>query len=153
MPYVDQMVTRILVLNGPNLNLLGLREPEIYGRESLDDVRVMLEEAARGLKLAIDFRQTNAESELIDWIQSARSGVAGLILNAGAFTHTSIAILDALRALNLPIVEVHLSNVYRRESFRHVSYVSQAATGMIAGLGPHGYVLALQALARLIDRT
>ncbi len=153
MPYVDQMVAKILILNGPNLNLLGLREPEIYGRETLDDIRAMLEGEARALKLAIDFRQTNSEGELVDWIQGARQGVAGLILNAGAYTHTSIAVLDALKALKLPIIEVHLSNVYRRESFRHVSYVSQAATGVIAGLGSNGYLLALQALARLIDRT
>ncbi len=147
------MASNVLVLNGPNLNLLGQREPEIYGRETLDDIRVLLEAEARALKLGLDFRQTNSEAELIDWIQGARQGVAGLILNAGAYTHTSIAVLDALRALEAPIIEVHLSNVYRRESFRHVSFVSQAATGVIAGLGSHGYVLALQALARLINRT
>ncbi len=147
------MASNVLVLNGPNLNLLGQREPEIYGRETLDDIRVVLEAEARALKLGLDFRQTNSEAELIDWIQGARQGVAGLILNAGAYTHTSIAVLDALRALEAPIIEVHLSNVYRRESFRHVSFVSQAATGVIAGLGSHGYVLALQALARLINRT
>jgi 3-dehydroquinate dehydratase-2 len=142
-----------LILNGPNLNLLGLREPEIYGRETLDDLRAACEEAARGLGLAIDFRQTNSEGELVDWIQGARKGFGGIILNAGAYTHTSIAILDALRALAVPVIEVHLSNVYRRESFRHVSYVSQAATGVIAGLGSHGYLLALQALARITQGT
>ncbi|MSO74468.1 MAG: type II 3-dehydroquinate dehydratase [Alphaproteobacteria bacterium] len=147
------MASNVLVLNGPNLNLLGQREPEIYGRETLDDIRALLEAEARALKLGLDFRQTNSEAELIDWIQGARQGVAGLILNAGGYTHTSIAVLDALRSLEAPIIEVHLSNVYRRESFRHVSFVSQAATGVIAGLGSHGYVLALQALARLINRT
>ncbi|MGD9535877.1 MAG: type II 3-dehydroquinate dehydratase [Alphaproteobacteria bacterium] len=147
------MVAKILILNGPNLNMLGLREPEIYGRETLDDLRAACEEAARGLGLAVDFRQTNSEGELVGWIQGARSGFAGVILNAGAYTHTSIAILDALRALEIPVIEVHLSNVYRRESFRHVSYVSQAATGVIAGLGSHGYLLALQAIAKITQRT
>ncbi|MSO74632.1 MAG: type II 3-dehydroquinate dehydratase [Alphaproteobacteria bacterium] len=146
------MASTVLILNGPNLNLLGLREPEIYGHETLDDIRALAETEAHALKLAVDFRQTNSEAELIDWIQGARQGVSGLILNAGAYTHTSIAVLDALRALSVPIIEVHLSNVYRRESFRHVSFVSQAATGVIAGLGSHGYILALQALARLIKR-
>jgi 3-dehydroquinate dehydratase-2 len=133
--------------------MLGTREPEIYGRETLDDLRAACEATGRGLGLAIDFRQSNSEGELVQWIQAARAGVAGLVLNAGAYTHTSIAILDALRALEVPIIEVHLSNVYRRESFRHVSYVSPAATGVIAGLGSHGYLLALEAIARIVQRT
>ena len=142
---------KIMVLNGPNLNILGLREPDIYGRQTLDDIRTRLSAEARALGLKLDFRQSNSEGELVGWIQSARQGVAGLILNAGAYTHTSIAVLDALRALDVPIVEVHLSNVYRRESFRHVSYVAKAATGVIAGFGAESYSLALQALAHIID--
>lgn len=142
---------KIMVLNGPNLNMLGLREPDIYGRQTLDDIRTRLDAEAGAFGLTLDFRQSNSEGELVGWIQSARQGVAGLILNAGAYTHTSIAVLDALRTLDVPIVEVHLSNVYRRESFRHVSYVAKAATGVIAGFGAESYSLALQALAHIID--
>ncbi|MBM3481765.1 MAG: type II 3-dehydroquinate dehydratase [Alphaproteobacteria bacterium] len=147
------MVRKVLVLNGPNLNLLGTREPELYGRETLDQIGASLTDEARALGLEVDFRQSNSEATLVDWIQQARTGHGGIILNAGAYTHTSIAILDALRAFGRPIIEVHLSNVYRREDFRHHSYVSLAATGVIAGLGAQGYSLALKAMATLIDRT
>lgn len=143
---------KVLVLNGPNLNLLGTREPEVYGRETLDQIGARLADEGRALGLDVDFRQSNSEGTLVDWLQQARGGFGGVILNAGAYTHTSIAILDALRSLSVPIVEVHLSNVFRREEFRHHSYVSLAATGVIAGLGSQGYSLALRALATLIDR-
>ena len=139
----------ILVLNGPNLNLLGTREPEIYGRETLEDIERAVSEHAGRLGLTIDFRQSNSESELIGWIQESRGQVAGLIINAGAYTHTSVALLDALRALDSPIVEVHLSNIFQRESFRHHSYISQVAKGVISGFGTQGYILALDALAAL----
>jgi 3-dehydroquinate dehydratase-2 len=141
----------ILILNGPNLNLLGVREPATYGRETLADIEEACLEHASALGLAVEFRQSNHEGQLVDWIQEARETADGIIINAGAYTHTSIAILDALRASELPVIEVHLSNVYRRESFRHHSYVSQAARGVIAGLGGHGYELALEAMARLVQ--
>jgi 3-dehydroquinate dehydratase-2 len=140
----------ILVLNGPNLNLLGLREPAIYGHETLSDIEDACLERAAALGLTVDFRQSNHEGQLVDWIQEARQTVDGIILNAGAYTHTSVAILDALNAAELPVVEVHLSNIFRREAFRHHSYVSPAARGVICGFGGHGYELALTALARLL---
>jgi 3-dehydroquinate dehydratase-2 len=139
---------KILVLNGPNLNLLGSREPEIYGRETLADIEAACRKRAKPLGLALDFRQTNSESELIGWIQEARGKAAGIVINAAAYTHSSIAILDALAACELPVVEVHLSNIFRREPFRHHSYVSRAASGVICGFGGFGYVLAIEALAR-----
>ncbi len=141
----------ILVLNGPNLNLLGVREPATYGRETLADIEEACLERAAELELAVDFRQTNHEGQLVDWIQEARENADGIILNAGAYTHTSIAILDALKAAELPVIEVHLSNIYRRETFRHVSYVSAAAQGVICGFGGQGYLLALDAMARLLE--
>jgi 3-dehydroquinate dehydratase-2 len=141
---------KILVLNGPNLNLLGTREPEIYGTETLADIERQSRVRAKELGLTIEFRQSNTEGELVDWIQEARNGTAGIVINAGAYTHTSIAILDALQASGLPIVEVHLSNIFRRESFRHHSYVSLAATGLVCGFGGLGYSLALEAIAHLI---
>jgi 3-dehydroquinate dehydratase-2 len=144
------MAKPVYVINGPNLNMLGVREPEIYGRETLADVRQRTERHAAGLGLAVDFRQSNHEGDLVSWIQEAREKASGIVLNAGALTHTSVAILDALTAAELPTVEVHLSNVYRRESFRHRSYVSRAATGVICGFGAKGYVLALDALAELV---
>ncbi|HEX2841904.1 type II 3-dehydroquinate dehydratase [Hyphomicrobium sp.] len=144
------MPKQVFVLNGPNLNLLGTREPEIYGRDTLDDVRKRAEARAAQLGLAISFRQSNHEGELIDWIQEARSEASGIILNAGAFTHTSVGILDALQASQLPVIEVHLSNIFRRESFRHHSYVSLAAKGVICGLGVQGYEFALDAMAKLV---
>jgi 3-dehydroquinate dehydratase-2 len=140
----------IYVLNGPNLNMLGLRQPEIYGRDTLADVEKLCQAAAARLGLAISFRQSNFEGELVTWIQEARSKAAGIVLNAGAYTHTSVAILDALNAAETPCVEVHLSNIHRREEFRHHSYVSLAAKGMICGFGPKGYVLALEALADIV---
>ena len=141
----------VLVLNGPNLNMLGVREPSIYGTETLDDIEALCLERAEALNIAIDFRQSNLEGELVSWIQQARGEHDGIILNAGAYTHTSIAIMDALSVAELPVVEVHLSNVFRREVFRHHSYVSPVAKGVICGFGAHGYLLALDALARLID--
>ena len=142
----------ILVLNGPNLNLLGVREPETYGRDTLADIEEACLERAAELGLAVDFRQSNHEGQLVDWIQEARETADGIVLNPGGYSHTSIAILDALRAADLPIIEVHLSNIHRRESYRRRSYVSEAAQGIICGLGAHGYLLALDAMARLIKR-
>ena len=146
------MTSRILVLNGPNLNLLGTRETDIYGTQSLADIEAAVTQRAVAAGLAVEFLQTNSESQLVDWVQSARDRAAGLIVNAGAYTHTSVALLDALRMVDMPIVEVHLSNIFRREEFRHHSYVSQAATGMIAGFGSHGYELAVDALTKLIAK-
>jgi 3-dehydroquinate dehydratase-2 len=142
----------IFVLNGPNLNMLGVREPAVYGRETLEDVRQRTETRARSLGLAVDFRQSNMEGELVTWIQEAREAADGIILNAGAYTHTSIAILDALTAAEKPVIELHLSNVFRRESFRHHSYVSPAAQGVICGFGPMGYELAVEAMADLLKK-
>lgn len=141
----------VLILNGPNLNLLGTREPHIYGTETLDDIEAACREVAAGLDLEIDFRQSNHEGELVDWIQQARGEHDAIVINAGAYTHTSVAILDALQAVGLPVVEVHLSNLFRREPFRHRSYVSMAANGLICGFGSQGYLLALQAAARLVE--
>jgi 3-dehydroquinate dehydratase II len=140
----------ILVLNGPNLNLLGVREPDTYGRETLADIEEACLERAADLDLTVDFRQSNHEGQLVDWIQEARENADGIILNAGAYTHTSIAILDALRASELPVIEVHLSNIHRREGYRRHSYVSEAAQGMICGFGAHGYLLALEAMIQLV---
>jgi 3-dehydroquinate dehydratase-2 len=139
----------IFVLNGPNLNLLGSREPRIYGTQTLDDVKASLEERAKGLSVRVDFRQSNHEGELVDWIQEAMARASALIINAGAYSHTSIAIRDALAALQIPIVEVHLSNIHAREPFRRQSFISQVARGSIVGLGALGYQLALDAAAQL----
>jgi 3-dehydroquinate dehydratase-2 len=138
---------RVLLLNGPNLNMLGTREPEVYGRATLADLEAACRRRAGELGLGLECRQSNHEGALVDWIQEARGAFEGLVINPGAFTHTSIALLDALQAVGLPTVEVHLSNVHRREDFRHRSYVSLAATGVIMGLGQQGYLLALEALA------
>lgn len=143
------MAKPIHVLNGPNLNLLGTREPEIYGHATLADIEENCRVAAQAAGLTMVFRQTNHEGVLVDWIQEARLSASGLILNAGAYTHTSVAVHDALKSLGLPAIEVHLSNPYRREPFRHTSYVSPAVTGVICGVGAQGYVLAIQALAPL----
>jgi len=140
----------IFVLNGPNLNLLGVREPAIYGAETLADVGRRTQARAQALGLAVDFRQTNHEGELVDWIQEARESASGVILNAGALTHTSVAILDALNAAEKPVIELHLSNVFRREKFRHHSYVSAAAQGVICGFGAKGYELAIEAMANIL---
>jgi len=141
----------VLILNGPNLNLLGVREPSIYGRDTLGDIEERCIARAAALDLEIDFRQTNHEGQLVDWIQEARESADGIILNAGALTHTSVALLDALSAADLPVIEVHLSNIFRRESFRHHSYISLAANGVICGLGVQGYELALDAISSLIE--
>ena len=140
----------ILVLNGPNLNLLGTRETDIYGTHSLADIEASVRQRATAADLEVEFHQSKSEAQLVDWVQSARDRAVGLIINAGAYTHTSVALLDALRAIDIPIVEVHLSNIFRREEFRHHSYVSQAATGMITGFGPQGYDMAVDALTSLI---
>jgi len=140
----------IYILNGPNLNLLGQREPDIYGSTTLDDIRAACEARSRQHGLGIEFRQSNAEPDLIAWVQEARSKADGIIINAAGLTHTSVALMDALLAFGKPVVEVHLSNIHRREEFRHVSYVSKAATGVICGLGAHGYELALDAMANLV---
>jgi 3-dehydroquinate dehydratase-2 len=142
---------KILILNGPNLNLLGTREPEVYGRETLADVERACRKTAETLGLEIDFRQSNREGELVDWIQEACEHHAGIIVNAGAYSHTSVAILDALKAAERPVIEVHLSNLFRREAFRHHSYISQAAQGVICGLGAAGYLYALDALGRRLS--
>ena len=141
----------ILVLNGPNLNMLGVRQPEIYGNESLSDIEKTCRAKASKLGLEIDFRQSNYEGELVTLIQEARGKMAGIVINAAAYTHTSIAILDALSLVELPIIEIHLSNVYARDSFRHHSYISAIANGVICGLGSHSYLLALEALKQIID--
>ena len=143
----------VLVLNGPNLNMLGTREPAIYGSETLKDVEARCLARAKAHGLTIDFQQSNSEGELVGWIQQARATAAGIVLNAGAYTHTSIAIPDALRACELPVVEVHLSNIYKRETFRHHSHVSAAANGTICGFGSHGYELAIEAISNIISTT
>jgi len=140
----------ILILNGPNLNLLGTREPTIYGSLTLDDIEDMCRERAERLGVTIDFRQTNSEGELVTWIQRAKGENDGIVINAAAYSHTSIAIHDALAAVELPTVEVHLSNIYKREAFRHHSHVSAVARGVICGFGAKGYVLALDALADIL---
>jgi 3-dehydroquinate dehydratase-2 len=142
----------VLVLNGPNLNMLGKRQPQIYGRETLADVEKACRAEAQRLGLAVEFSQSNHEGVLVDHIQAAREKNSGIVINAGAYTHTSVALLDAINAAEVPTIEVHISNIYRRESFRHHSYISAAAVGVIAGLGSQGYLLALQALARLQSR-
>src|SRR6185295_1433138 len=142
----------VFVLNGTNLNLLGSREPAIYGAETLADVRRPTERRAKTLGFEVDFRQSNHEGELVDWIQEAREKACGIVLNAGAYTHTSVAVLDALNAAEKPVIELHLSNVFRREAFRHHSYVSAAAQGVICGFGAKGYELAIEAMADLLNR-
>jgi 3-dehydroquinate dehydratase-2 len=142
----------VLVLNGPNLNMLGKRQPHIYGRETLADVEKACRAEAARLGLTVEFAQSNHEGVLVDLIQAARDNNSAIVINAGAYTHTSVALLDALNAAELLTVEVHISNIYKRESFRHHSYISPAAVGVIAGLGIQGYLVALQALARLLKR-
>lgn len=141
----------VFILNGPNLNLLGKRQPHIYGHETLADVETECRRAGEKLGLAIRFHQSNREYELIDWIHEARDIAGGIVINPAAFTHTSVAILDALNAFEAPVLEVHISNVHKREAFRHHSYVSLRADGVIAGFGTQGYVLALERLARLME--
>lgn len=140
----------VTLLNGPNLNLLGLRQPEIYGRETLDDVAAKVSDLAEELGLSVRALQSNHEGQLVDWIHEARGKSAGIIINPGAYSHTSIAILDALHAYDGPVLEVHISNIHKREAFRHHSYVSQRADGVIAGCGTEGYLLALRRVASLL---
>ncbi len=141
----------VYVLNGPNLNLLGKRQPHIYGHETLADVEAACRALAAEIGLALRFHQSNREYEIIDWIHEARETASGLVINPAAFTHTSVAILDALNTFEGPILEVHISNVHKREAFRHHSYVSTVASGVIAGFGTQGYLLALQRIARLLE--
>ena len=144
------MSNLIYVLNGPNLNLLGKRQPEIYGRDTLEDVEAMCIEVGRGFGLAVQLLQSNYEGQLVDWIHEAREDAAGIIINPGAYTHTSVAILDALNAFEGPVFEVHISNVHKRESFRHHSYVSLRADGVMAGFGVEGYALAMRRMGTLL---
>lgn len=147
----DRLVSHVIyILNGPNLNLLGSREPEVYGSTTLDDLNAICTEAAKQRGFDVEFRQSNEEGALVDWIQEATREAAGLIVNAAGYTHTSVAIMDALLASPLPIIEVHLSNIYKREEFRHHSYISRTAQGVICGFGAHGYVLALDAMATML---
>src|SRR5688572_1723774 len=147
------MAATIYILNGPNLNLLGKREPEIYGSETLEDIERRCRKKADALGLTIELKQTNIEGELVGWIQDSRERAAGIIINAAAYTHTSVAVHDALKACGLPVIEVHLSNIYRRESFRHNSYVSPVANGAICGFGGQGYEFALDALAAILHKS
>jgi len=140
---------KILIINGPNLNMLGARQPEIYGSKTLDDVRAECEALAKQLGLEIDFRQSNLEGDLISWIQDSPKKFQGIIINAGAYTHTSIGIRDALLTANIQAIEVHISNIFKREDFRHHSYISDVAVGMICGLGTEGYGLAMRAMTNL----
>ena len=141
------MPKRVLVLNGPNLNMLGIREPKTYGSQTLADIEAMCRAEAKKLKLTLDFKQTNREGELCEWIQAAYGKIDGIIINPAGYSHTSVAIRDAISAVAIPTIEVHLSNIHAREEFRHFSYVSAVATGVICGLGAAGYRLALNALA------
>jgi 3-dehydroquinate dehydratase II len=144
------MSKSVLILNGPNLNLLGMRQPEIYGHATLADVETDCRKLAADLKLDVNFKQSNAEHQLIDWIHEAREKTAAIIINPGAYSHTSIAIFDALNTFDGPVIEVHISNIHKRESFRHHSYVSARAEAVIAGCGVEGYQLALRRLATLL---
>ncbi|MCA8864351.1 MULTISPECIES: type II 3-dehydroquinate dehydratase [unclassified Halomonas] len=145
------MTDTLLILNGPNINMLGTRQPELYGHETLADVGALCQRQGEACGLSIDFRQTNHEGELIDWLHQARGQVAGVVLNPAAWTHTSVAIRDAILASELPIIEVHISNVHKREPFRHHSYVSDVAVGVICGLGTHGYALAIEYFAKRLQ--
>ena len=140
------MAIPVFILNGPNLNLLGAREPDVYRSASLSDIEAECRAVASRLDISVDFRQTNHEGLLVDWIQEAAEAAKGIVINPGAYTHTSIALHDAIRAVRLPVIEVHISNIFAREGFRHHSYVSPVAAGVICGLGSNGYRLALEAL-------
>lgn len=144
------MSNLIYILNGPNLNLLGKRQPEIYGRDTLADVEAMCVEVGNGFGLAVQILQSNYEGQLVDWIHEAREDAGGIIINPGAYSHTSVAILDALNAFEGPVLEVHISNIHKREGFRHHSYVSHRADGVIAGFGVEGYTLAMRRMGTLL---
>jgi 3-dehydroquinate dehydratase-2 len=143
------MTDTVFVLNGPNLNLLGTREPRVYGTQTLQDIGAMMEQRAKALKLTLDVRQSNHEGVIVDWLHEAMAKASAVIINAGGYSHTSIAIRDAVAALAIPVIEVHLSNIYAREGFRRTSLVGQVTRGSIVGFGPLGYVLALDAAAHL----
>lgn len=149
--YVRFMNTPITILNGPNLNLLGLRQPEVYGTATLADIETECKALAQALGLDLKFHQSNAEHQLIDWIHEARSNSAGIIINPGAYSHTSIAILDALNTYEGQVIEVHISQIHKRESFRHHSFVSHRADGIIVGCGTEGYLLALRRMASVLN--
>ena len=144
------MTKTLLILNGPNLNLLGTREPDVYGHETLDDVKARCLGLATELGVRVDFRQSNHEGQLVDWVQEARGMADGIVINPAAYTHTSVAILDALTMFQGPVIEVHISNIHKREAFRHHSFVSGRADGVIAGCGTEGYLLAMRRLASLL---
>lgn len=145
---MSETTSTVYVLNGPNLNLLGLREPDIYGSDTLDDIAGMLEDRARQLGIEIDMRQTNHEGMLVDWLHEAQAeGARAVLLNAAAYTHTSVALLDAIKAITIPVIEVHLSDPKTRESFRHTSYVGLAAAKTVEGYGAKSYLIALEAVA------
>jgi 3-dehydroquinate dehydratase-2 len=146
-----QMARPVYILNGPNLNLLGTREPAIYGSETLADIEALCRARADGSALGVVFRQSNSEGELVNWIHEAAGEASAVIINAGAYTHTSIAIHDAIKACGLPVIELHLSNIHAREAFRHHSYIAPVASGVIMGFGSHGYELALDAAQRLVQ--
>lgn len=146
----DTTAPVVFVLNGPNLNLLGMREPEIYGHDTLDDIAGRLEDRAQELGLSVDVRQSNHEGHLIDWLHEAQAvGAKAVLLNAGAYTHTSVALHDAIKGIRTPVIEVHLSNPHKREEFRHKSYVGMAAKATVAGFGPASYIVALDAVLHL----
>ncbi|MEO0784003.1 MAG: type II 3-dehydroquinate dehydratase [Pseudomonadota bacterium] len=144
-------MTSILILNGPNLNLLGQRQPDVYGTTTLADIETMCQDKAKALGVEIRFEQSNSEGTLVDVIHSAKGRHDGIILNAGGYTHTSIALMDAISSVELPVIELHLSNIHAREAFRHVSYISKVAVGQICGFGPAGYPLALDAMHQILD--
>jgi len=144
------MTFKVLILNGPNLNMLGVREPTIYGSETLSDIEALCQREGKSLSMLVNCRQSNEEGELVTWIHQARDNIHGLLINGGAYTHTSVALLDALSAVEIPTIEVHMSNIHRREEFRHHSYISLAARGMICGLGSYGYVLGLRAMHHIL---
>jgi 3-dehydroquinate dehydratase-2 len=146
-------MTKILILNGPNLNLLGKRQPEIYGSDTLEDVARLCAEAAGAFGGEVELRQSNHEGELVDWIHEARGTKDAIVINPGAYSHTSVAILDALNAFEGPVIEVHISNIHKREAFRHHSYVSHRAQGVIAGCGIQGYVFAVERIRTLVAPT
>jgi len=142
----------IVIVNGPNLNMLGSREPSVYGSETLDDIRTLCEKSAAPLSIKPDFRQSNHEGELVTWIQEAGQKAKGLIINPAGFGHTSVALMDALLSIKIPAIEVHISNIYKREEFRHHTYTARAVTGVISGLGSYGYVLAIEALSTIFKK-